>query len=895
MRVLFKERRSRGVVVVRLLASHQVEPGSIPGGVAPGVSHVGIVLVDVAGRRVFSEISSFPRPCIPAPLTLLTSPSSALKTSSLRASHISSLTQKTSVSQRFPALPQERAVALQRVCVCVCVCVCVGGSGRLASPHLFVSLPLAPFSCFSTHISPGNFRSSACLERRDIQQLPISASTFSLAIGFLWTIKGARFPEKAKHYWLLRPGFTMHWLERARLAGACADVRKEHVLQRRSVECFQDITQISYLPLRRNWFDSRRGSSRILACGNRAGRCHWSADFLGDLPFPPPLHSGAAPYSPCSTLIGSKTSMLRAVQVSSLTHFCWLKPLRIRHEIKNIRRLSIPGCCYLLLTIHTSLSWQVPGYSFTRCRLVERFSRFAAGCCYLLLTIHTSLSWQVPGYSFTRCRLVERFSRFAAGCCYLLLTIHTSLSWQVPGYSFTRCRLVERFSRFAAGCCYLLLTIHTSLSWQVPGYSFTRCRLVERFSRFAAGCCYLLLTIHTSLSWQVPGYSFTRCRLVERFSRFAAGCCYLLLTIHTSLSWQVPGYSFTRCRLVERFSRFAAGCCYLLLTIHTSLSWQVPGYSFTRCRLVERFSRFAAGCCYLLLTIHTSLSWQVPGYSFTRCRLVERFSRFAAGCCYLLLTIHTSLSWQVPGYSFTRCRLVERFSRCSDRYHSNYSPPILASCIRFPALSLPGFPLWKSCLTMPMAGGFSRGYPVSPAFHSGAAQYSPSFTLIGSQDLDVTSRPVPFTRSNLLAEEAKKIPRFPTRVHVEYVPTRYVRNGRGPMSSPAGDTGNNIGEGVSEPASVLSDMVRHLDGTRLTQLVYRLPTDRIDAHAIGNADATQVMTTSLLTRGVAMWQPGLDFIVKNYTGDCLNFVPPIRATTTRTTVALTRKALNLRK
>ncbi|KAJ8870004.1 hypothetical protein PR048_029015 [Dryococelus australis] len=43
-----------------------------------------------------------------------------------------------------------------------------------------------------------------------------------------------------------------------------------------------------------------------LACGNCAGRCRWSAGYLGDLPFPPPLHSCAAPYSPRFTLIGSQ-------------------------------------------------------------------------------------------------------------------------------------------------------------------------------------------------------------------------------------------------------------------------------------------------------------------------------------------------------------------------------------------------------------------------------------------------------------------------------------------------------------------------------------------------------------------------------------------------------------
>ncbi|KAJ8888313.1 hypothetical protein PR048_007800 [Dryococelus australis] len=42
-----------GGVVVRLLTSHRGEPGSIPGGIAPGFSQVGFVQDDAAGRRVF--------------------------------------------------------------------------------------------------------------------------------------------------------------------------------------------------------------------------------------------------------------------------------------------------------------------------------------------------------------------------------------------------------------------------------------------------------------------------------------------------------------------------------------------------------------------------------------------------------------------------------------------------------------------------------------------------------------------------------------------------------------------------------------------------------------------------------------------------------------------------
>ncbi|KAJ8872097.1 hypothetical protein PR048_025698 [Dryococelus australis] len=58
------------------------------------------------------------------------------------------------------------------------------------------------------------------------------------------------------------------------------------------------------LPPRRTGFDPR--------LGHRIGWCHWSAGFLKDLPFLPPLHSGAASYSLHSPLSALKTSLLRA-------------------------------------------------------------------------------------------------------------------------------------------------------------------------------------------------------------------------------------------------------------------------------------------------------------------------------------------------------------------------------------------------------------------------------------------------------------------------------------------------------------------------------------------------------------------------------------------------------
>ncbi|KAJ8888548.1 hypothetical protein PR048_008039 [Dryococelus australis] len=62
------------------------------------------------------------------------------------------------------------------------------------------------------------------------------------------------------------------------------------------------------------------GSLRIFACWNRAGRCRWSSGFLDYLLFPPPLHSGASPFSSQTPSLDLKTSKLRAAQISSLLH-----------------------------------------------------------------------------------------------------------------------------------------------------------------------------------------------------------------------------------------------------------------------------------------------------------------------------------------------------------------------------------------------------------------------------------------------------------------------------------------------------------------------------------------------------------------------------------------------
>ncbi|KAJ8898110.1 hypothetical protein PR048_003470 [Dryococelus australis] len=88
-----RQRRGCGGVVVTLLASHTAKLGSLPRRVAPGFSQVRIMPDDAASRRGFSGISRLPHPCILVLLhTHLVSPSSALRTSMLRAVKIFPLT-----------------------------------------------------------------------------------------------------------------------------------------------------------------------------------------------------------------------------------------------------------------------------------------------------------------------------------------------------------------------------------------------------------------------------------------------------------------------------------------------------------------------------------------------------------------------------------------------------------------------------------------------------------------------------------------------------------------------------------------------------------------------------------------------------------------------------------
>ncbi|KAJ8889356.1 hypothetical protein PR048_008855 [Dryococelus australis] len=273
------------VVYARLLASR---PGSIPGRVT-GFSHMGIVPDDAVDWWVFSGISRFPHLFIPAPLHphRPQSPSSALKTTLLRAAQISSLT----------------------------LCLLQTILWRLQKQEY----PEKTHSTSATLIDLSNQDLTPARNRTRLAKVggkvggcgaglaktgPHGASRHHS--GVTHTDRSPHGPPPI-HYVTLRReklvwcGWPQHNSQRSRPQGETTlQHARRHILASPACCSIRLPCQIS---LATSFHGSR---SRNFACGNRCGRCRWSVGFLGNVQFPPPLHSGAASYSPRFTHIGPR-------------------------------------------------------------------------------------------------------------------------------------------------------------------------------------------------------------------------------------------------------------------------------------------------------------------------------------------------------------------------------------------------------------------------------------------------------------------------------------------------------------------------------------------------------------------------------------------------------------
>ncbi|KAJ8868395.1 hypothetical protein PR048_029911 [Dryococelus australis] len=117
------------------------------------------------------------------------------------------------------------------------------------------------------------------------------------------------------------------------------------------------------------------------------------------------------------------------------------------------------------------------------------------------------------------------------------------------------------------------------------------------------------------------------------------------------------------------------------------------------------------------------------------------------------------------------------------------SPTTKTIRVQFPA-GPPALSMWESCRTMPLASGFSRGSPVSPASSFPRRPMLTSITLIGSQDQDPGWELSSFHSFRLLNTKASEGGRYFMReggygmrrsIIAVVDNTRYVLRGHGPM------------------------------------------------------------------------------------------------------------------
>ncbi|KAJ8885723.1 hypothetical protein PR048_011921 [Dryococelus australis] len=120
--------------------------------------------------------------------------------------------------------------------------------------------------------------------------------------------------------------------------------------------------------------------------------------------------------------------------------------------------------------------------------------------------------------------------------------------------------------------------------------------------------------------------------------------------------------------------------------------------------------------------------------------------------------------------------------------------------------SLRIFACGNFCWTVPLVGGFPRGSPVSPALSFRHCYILILITLIGSQDLDVKSRPNLFTHSlyTIVEKFCRQrgflviIQPMPNVVHIEEAESELVRNSLRTNVNSCLDTATTVTAAINE-------------------------------------------------------------------------------------------------
>ncbi|KAJ8876141.1 hypothetical protein PR048_024050 [Dryococelus australis] len=301
--------RRHGATVAALLTSHQGEPGSTSGRVA-GFLQVAIVPVDAVVRSVFLGDLTFPQPLHSGAVPYsLQSPASALKTSLLRAAHISSLTRSRPVSLLTSQIGDPGSIPGRfapdfRMWESCRTMPLVGGFSR-GSP---VSPALSFRRCYilTSIILIG----SQELDRsRWLRTTRLRVPTLNCFCQY-----DLQIPARIGFERVCLSG----WLQEDTRRVSSVQSERRGVSRGHQDEKSRERSATNPRPV--TGF-SQTGIVTDYAVGQRV--------FFGDLPFTPPLHSGAVPYSLPSPSSAPKTWMLRAAQISSLIRSKYEKEKRL--------------------------------------------------------------------------------------------------------------------------------------------------------------------------------------------------------------------------------------------------------------------------------------------------------------------------------------------------------------------------------------------------------------------------------------------------------------------------------------------------------------------------------------------------------------------------------------
>ncbi|KAJ8889784.1 hypothetical protein PR048_009287 [Dryococelus australis] len=279
-------RRGRGGVVVRLLASHLSAQGSIRGGIAPGLSQVGIVLDDAAGRRVFSGICHFP---------------------TLSFQRCSTHTLKSYWCCNEPHVFITKSRVFKDLKYRIVLPNTSGYSHHFIQSRLFLShdtkhfgssrTECAVFAGYSTRTDDNLFRS-----------IPEITLRFQLSkMALTWRTRAAGLPtspDSAPPRWKSR-------VDAPQCRGAVFSHGPHLAAAPPAVNTQSSRWLARSPPIRRSGLDSRRVRSQIFVVGIVPNDAVCRRDFSGVSRFPH-LHSGAALFSTPFTIIGSSDLDVRS-------------------------------------------------------------------------------------------------------------------------------------------------------------------------------------------------------------------------------------------------------------------------------------------------------------------------------------------------------------------------------------------------------------------------------------------------------------------------------------------------------------------------------------------------------------------------------------------------------